>query len=181
MQETAALRYSHALFESGKDLGKIDEFLTQMKDVALTFKAHDELFGFFNHPNVKNEEKQNVLNEIFKNMDKEVLNLIMLLIGHGRIHEIGIVYEDLRDTVYAHRGIKIANAITAVPMETEEIELLREKLSLKYESKFEIENAVDSEVLGGVYLKIGDEVIDGSVRGQLERMRKELFNNTLEG
>jgi len=181
MQETAALRYSHALFESGKDQGRIDEFLTQMKDIAITFKSHDELYGFFNHPNVKNEEKQKVLNEIFKSMDKEVLNLIMLLIGHGRIHEIGIIYEDLRNTVYEHRGIKIAIAITAVPMEAEEIELLRKKLSQKYESEFEIENIIDSEVLGGVYLKIGDIVIDGSVRGQLERMRKELFNNVMEG
>jgi F-type H+-transporting ATPase subunit delta len=152
-----------------------------MKDIAKTFKDHNELYEFFNHPNIKNEEKQNVLKEIFKDLDKEVLNLILLLIDHGRIHEVGIVYEDLRSTVYEHKGIKIANAITAVPMESEEIKMLTEKLSQKYESKFEVENIVDSEVLGGVYLKIGDEVIDGSVRGQLERMRKELFNNVLEG
>lgn len=181
MQETAALRYSRALFESGKDLNKIDLFLTQMKDVSKVFTDHNELFEFFNHPNVKNEEKLNVLKEIFKDLDKEVMNLIVLLIGHGRIQEIGIVFEDLRNTVYEHKGIKIANAITAVPMESEEIDMLREKLSQKYESKFEVENLVDSEVLGGVYLKIGDEVIDGSVRGQLERMRKELFNNVVEG
>lgn len=176
MQETAALRYSHALFESSRELGKIDSFLSQMKDIAKTFKDHKELFDFFNHPTIKREEKKKVLEEIFKGMDKEVLSLIMLLIGHNRIHEIGIVYEDLRNTVYEHKGIKIAYAITAVPMESEEIEMLREKLSHKYDSKFEVENLVDLEVLGGVYLKIGDMVIDGSVRGQLERMRKELFN-----
>lgn len=176
MQETAALRYSHALFESGKEVNKIDSFLSEMKDVAKTFEDHKELVEFFNHPNVKNEEKRNVLNEIFGGMEKEVLSLIMLLIDHGRIHEIGIVYKDLRETVYEHKGIKIASAITAVPMEPDELELLREKLSQKYDSKFEVENSVDSEVLGGVYLKIGDEVIDGSVRGQLERMKKELFN-----
>jgi F-type H+-transporting ATPase subunit delta len=109
-------------------------------------------------------------------MDREVINLIMLLIDHGRIHEIGIVYEGLRNTVYDHKGIKIANAYTAIPMDGSEIEALREKLSQKYNSKFEVDNIVDEAVLGGVYLKIGDEVIDGSVRGQLERMRKELFN-----
>jgi F-type H+-transporting ATPase subunit delta len=176
MQETAALRYSHALFESSKDLNKIDSFLSQMKDIAETFKAHNELFDFFNHPTIKHEEKKKVLEEIFKGCDKEVLSLIMLLISHERIHEIGIVYEDLRNVVYEHKGIKMAYAITAVTMNTEEIEMLRENLSRKYATKFEIENLVDPEVLGGVYLKIGDEVIDGSVRGQLERMRKELFN-----
>jgi F-type H+-transporting ATPase subunit delta len=99
-----------------------------------------------------------------------------LLVEHGRINEVGIVYEDLRNAVYNYKGIVMANAITAVPMHTDEIEALRESLSLKHGKKFEIENIIDQDVLGGVYLKIGDEVIDGSVRGQLERMKKELFN-----
>lgn len=176
MQETAALRYSHALFEQGKELNKLDSFLSQMKDVTATFKAHEELVEFFNHPNVKEDEKSKVLKEVFKDTDVELIKLIELLNDHGRIHEIGIVYEGLRKAIYEYKGIKIAIAITAVPMLKEEIEELRSKLSQKQGTEFEIENLVRQEVLGGVYLKIGDEVIDGSVRGQLERMRKELFN-----
>ena len=175
MQETAALRYSHALFESGKELNKIDAFLQEMKDVAKIFRSHNELFELFNHPNIRNEEKKNVIDVVFKSMDKEVINLIMLLIEHKRIQEIDIVYEDFKKAVYEHKGIKIAYAITAIPMDPDEIDNLREKLSQKYASKFEVENILEPEVLGGVYLKIGDEVIDGCVRGQLERMRKELF------
>lgn len=175
MQETAALRYSHALFESGKELDKIDVFLQEMQDAAKIFKSHNELFELFNHPNIRNEEKKNVIDVVFKSMNKEVINLIMLLIEHKRINEIGIVYEDFKKAVYEYKGIKIANAITAIPMNPDEIDMLRKKLSVKYASKFEVENIIEPEVLGGVYLKIGDEVIDGSVRGQLERMRKELF------
>ena len=176
MQETAALRYSHALFESGREINKLDEFLSQMKGIAAAFKAHKELIEFLNHPNVKADEKKKVLEEVFKGTETEILKLLMLLVEHGRIGEIGIVYEDLRKAVYDSKGIIMANAITAVPMNNEEIEALRDSLSLKHGKKFEIENIIDVDVLGGVYLKIGDEVIDGSVRGQLERMKKELFN-----
>lgn len=176
MQETAALRYSHALFETGRDQNKLDAFLEQMRDIAATFKAHEELKEFFNHPNVKEEEKHKVLNEVFKGVDVELIKLIELLNGHRRIGEIGIVYEGLRKLVYDFKGIQIATAVTAVPMAADEIEELRTKLSQKHKTQFEIENLVQPEVLGGVYLRIGDEVIDGSVRGQLERMRKELFN-----
>jgi F-type H+-transporting ATPase subunit delta len=176
MQETAALRYSHALFESGKEINRLDVFLSQMKDIVAVFNEHKELIEFLNHPNVKANEKKKVLDEIFKGSDTEILKLLMLLVEHGRINEIGMVYKDLRNAVYDYKGIVMANAITAVPMNTDEIEALRQKLSLKHGKKFEIENVIDQEVLGGVYLKIGDEVIDGSVRGQLERMKKELFN-----
>jgi F-type H+-transporting ATPase subunit delta len=176
MQETAALRYSHALFESGKEINRLDIFLSQMKDITAVFHEHKELIEFLNHPNVKANEKKKVLDEIFKGTDQEILKLLMLLVEHGRINEISMVYKDLRNAVYNYKGIVMANAITAVPMNTDEIETLREKLSLKHGKKFEIENVIDQEVLGGVYLKIGDEVIDGSVRGQLERMKKELFN-----
>jgi F-type H+-transporting ATPase subunit delta len=176
MQETAALRYSHALFETSRDKNLMDSFLEQMKDIAAAFKAHEELIEFFNHPNIKDEEKSKVLKDIFKDVDDAIIKLIQLLIGHGRIHEIGIVYEGFKKAVYEFKGVRIASAVTAVPMDTEELEALRLKLSQKYATKFEVENMVDPEVLGGVYLKIEDEVIDGSVRGQLERMRKELFN-----
>lgn len=176
MQETAASRYSHALFESGMETGKLDTFLGQMKDIAAVFSEHKELTEFLNHPNVKADEKQKVMDEVFKGYEAEILKLLMLLVEHGRTNEIGVVYEDLRNSVFDHKGIKMANAITAVPMHTDEIEALRDKLSAKYGKKFEIENTIEPEMLGGVYLKIGDEVVDGSVRGQLERMRKELFN-----
>jgi F-type H+-transporting ATPase subunit delta len=181
MSETAARRYSVALFETGKEQNKIDSFLEQIKDIAMTLSDYKELMELLTHPNIDTKEKKNVFQEIFKDKaDEEVTKLIILLIDHGRIKEIKLIYEEYRSLVYKFKGIKTAYVTTAVKMTDEEIDILREKLSKKYNSKIEIENFIDTSIIGGVYLKVEDEVIDGTVKGNLEQMRKEIMKHGSE-
>ena len=176
MSEVAARRYSVALFEAGREQGKIDTYFEQIKDVAAVLSDHKDLMELLTHPNIEKKDKKRVVGDIFKDkIDEEIIKLISLLIDHERIKEIKLVYEDYKSLVYEFRGIEVAYVTTAVKMLDSEVNAIKEKLSKKYNCTIEVENIIDEKIIGGVYLRIGDEVIDGTVKGTLEKIRKEIM------
>lgn len=176
MQEIAAKRYANALFQAGIQENKLDLFLEQLGDVSSAYKSSEELSMFLNHPTITIEEKTSVIENVFKeNLDEEIIKLIILLIEHGRSDETTLVFENFKRLVQEHKGIKIAYATTAVKMTEDEIKDLEVKLSAKYDLKVIVENSVDKSIIGGVYLKVDDEVIDGTIKGSLENIQKEVM------
>lgn len=181
MQEAAAKRYSTALFEAGKEKEKVDLFLEQLRDVSTVISANAQFVEFITHPNINSDEKIRVIKDIFDNkVEAEILNLLLVLIEHGRIGELSYVYQDYKALVYDFKGIKIAKTVTAVPLNEGEIQVLKDRLGRQYNASFEIEEVVDPSVLGGMLLKVDDEVIDGTIKGNLEKMRKELMKQGSE-
>lgn len=179
--EVASRRYGHALFDIAKAEGKIDIFLNELGEVSQILINNEDLSLFLEHPNITGEEKKKVINNVFKDkIDDEIIKLIFLLIDHDRAEEIRVVYYDYKYLVYKERGMKIAYVTTAVEMTDEEMESLRKKLCERYESEVEVQNIVKKDVIGGVYLKVGDNVIDGTVKGRLESMKKSLLRENGE-
>lgn len=176
MQEIAAKRYANALFEAGVDENKLDLFLEQLEIVSNSYKNSEDLGMFLNHPTITIEEKKSVIENIFKgNIDEDIMKLVFLLIENGRVNEVTLVFGNFKKLVEEHKGIKIVYATTAIKMTDEEISDLEEKLSAKYNLKVILENSIDESVIGGVYLKIDDEVIDGTIKGNLEKIQKEVM------
>lgn len=176
MQEIAAKRYANALFEAGVEENKLDLFLEQLETISSVYKNNEDLSMFLNHPTITVEEKIKVIENIFKkNIDEDIMKLIDLLVENNRINEVVLVFENFKRLVQEHKGIKIAYATTAVKMSKEEVKSLESKLSAKYNLKVIVENSIDESIIGGVYLKIDDEVIDGTIKGSLENIQKEVM------
>lgn len=182
MNRIAARRYSEALFEAGKQeegpstYFQLERLLEEMKDVSSIMLQNNELMEFFTHPNIRMREKKNMIENIFGGkISEEIIILLKLLIKHERLNELKIVYYEFKDIVNEFRGVKEAAVITAVEMSPDEAEKLRRILEEKYICKIQIKNTVNSELLGGVYLRVGDDVIDGTVRNRLQIMEKELL------
>lgn len=176
MQEIAAKRYANALFEAGVESKKLDLFLEQLETISSIYKDNEDLNVFLNHPTITIEEKITVIENIFKgNIDEEIMKLIILLVENNRINETVLVFEDFKKLVQKYEGIKVAYATTAVKMSKDEIKSLEKKLSAKYNLKVIVENLIDESIIGGVYLKIDDEVIDGTIKGSLENIQKEVM------
>lgn len=174
--EVATRRYGQALFEIGKSENKVDIFLKELGDISSIINGSIELKEFLKHPSIPYGDKKRVLMEIFKDrVDPEITRLVTTLLQHDRIEQIRTVYYDYKYLVYKERGIKIAYATTAVKMTEEEIEIIRKRLSDKYKKEIEVQNIVDPNVIGGVYLRLGDRVIDGTIRGKLQDMKKMLL------
>jgi F-type H+-transporting ATPase subunit delta len=176
MDHNGGKRYSTALFEVAKTHNKIEQFLDELQEVSSILKENARLAKILNHPVVQIKDKRYIVNTAFHGrIDNEIINLMMVLIEHGKINELTNIIFHYRDIVYNYKGIKVATATTAVKMTSEEIDMLKKRLENQYGCKIIVENPVDPEIIGGVYLKVGDEAIDGTIRGNFEKMEKELL------
>jgi F-type H+-transporting ATPase subunit delta len=179
MDQNGAKRYSAALFEAARSCGRVEEFLKQMDELNAVLVQNPQFMQILRHPNLQLDEKKKMVNKAFKGrIDNEILSLIYILLDHDKIQEFFKVNLHYRDMVYKYKGIKIAYVTTAVKMNDDEIDDIRMRLSKKYACTIEVRNMVDPGVIGGVCLKVEDEITDGTVRGNFEKMRKTLMSHS---
>jgi F-type H+-transporting ATPase subunit delta len=110
---------------------------------------------------------------------KPVLNLIGLMIKRGRIHELPKVATEFRRLDNARQGVTEATATSAAPLSEDEIRTLTQRLEQDTNGRVELDVQVDPSLLGGLVVRVGDRMIDGSVRGRLERLRNQLVSGAL--
>lgn len=174
--EAATRRYGYALFEIAKSENKVDIFLKELGDVSNILGTNVEVREFLAHPSIPYGDKKKVIKEILRGkVDQEITRLVTTLLEHDRMEQLRTVYYDYKYLVYKERGMKIAYATTAVKMTDEEVNFIRKKLSEKYKKEIEVQNILDPDVIGGVYLRLGDRVIDGTIRGKLQDMKRMLL------
>ncbi|WDC84890.1 ATP synthase F1 subunit delta [Caloramator sp. mosi_1] len=176
MHELVASKYAEALLEEAIITGNVKECVEDFENFCKLLKDNKQLYEFLIHPEIKDDEKINLINNSLKGKTPdELIRTIILLITHDRIEDIFLVNEELKYRYFEHIGVKFAIVKTAIKLTDEEIEALRSKLEKKYSCDIEIENVVDESLIGGVYLRVGDETIDETVKGRLERIRKQLL------
>lgn len=174
--DIASRRYARALFQVAKSLNRTEGFLEEFRELSKIMLENRELRDFLDYPNITNSEKKNVIQEIFKGrVDQEIIQLIYILLEHNRLERIRAIYYDYKYLVYKDKHMKIAYATTAVKMKDEEMDMLKNKLSQKYNCDIEIQNIVDPGVIGGVYLRVGDRIIDGTIKGKFDDIKERLL------
>ncbi|AFS77282.1 F-ATPase, F1 complex, subunit delta AtpH [Gottschalkia acidurici 9a] len=109
----------------------------------------------------------------------EILNLCYIAIDKRREKYLGIISKEYKELSNKQQGIVEAIATTAITMSEEEIAQLQEKLSKQLNKKVVLTNTIDSSIVGGVLVKVGDKIIDGSIKGKLDDIYRSLNNMKL--
>jgi F-type H+-transporting ATPase subunit delta len=175
--DIASRRYAGALFQVSESLNRSDEVLDEFRELSKIILENTELREFLEHPNITNKEKKDVIQEIFKDkVDQEIIQLVYILLEHDRLERIRYVYYDYKYLVYKNKHMKIAYVTTAIKMNGEETDMLKAKLSKKYNCSIEVQNIVDPGVIGGVYLRVGDRIIDGTIKGRFNDIKERLLD-----
>ncbi len=177
MAKLVGTTYGEALFELAVEEGKEDEFLgeiTQLK--KLLFKNPD--FGkLMNHPKILKEDKLKVLEEVFKGrISAELLGFLHLIITKDRYGDIDGILDYFVDEVKKLKGIGVAYVTTAIDLsEVKKKEIETRLLATTSFKKMEMHYQVDGDLIGGMVLRIGDRVVDSSVRNKLFELQRELL------
>jgi F-type H+-transporting ATPase subunit delta len=174
LASSAAKRYAQALFSLGKEQGTLDAW---QSDLALltTFARDDGIAAYLTNPSVTADKKLATLETAFDaSVQPETRNLARMLVERRRTELIPEIREIFDDQVRAERGITVADVTTAEPLTDDEREFVRQKLASMTGNTIELALHVDPEIIGGIIVRIGDQVIDGSVRNKLEKMRRRL-------
>ena len=125
-------------------------------------------------PRVALARKEELLHQQLPDASPLARNLARLLVLKRRVEIISQIRDEFRRMYDEHRGIEHARVITAVPLEAQQRETLQGQLARYTGKQVEVATEVDPGILGGLVVRIGDKLIDGSTRGRLEALRKRL-------
>ncbi|MGG1314777.1 F0F1 ATP synthase subunit delta [Cohnella laeviribosi] len=172
---TVARRYAKALFELASEQGLVSETEEQLKAIAETFRGNADFRSFLTFPNIDAAKKIEAVQAIFGNsVSPVVLNTVKLLIERGRQGELPAVLEAYIKVAGEALGRAEAHVVSAKPLTDSEKEQLAATFGSLLGKTVRLNETVDPSLLGGLTVRIGDTLYDGSLRGKLERLEKTL-------
>ncbi len=133
-----------------------------------------EIGAFLSSPTVGMSAKESALRECLAGHSPEAINLVRLLLHKGRFTLAPQIAEQYRQMLNEYRGIATAEVASAVPLDRKEIEAVARHLSNLTGRQVVVEAHVDPSILGGIVARVGDQLIDGSVKGRLEALKRRL-------
>jgi F-type H+-transporting ATPase subunit delta len=149
----------------------------QLTDLLATWDGSAELRAFFVNPAIPAAQKKAFLDKLSARLgfQKELRNLLAVLIDNRRIGAVSEVVESYRRQLQERLGIRTAEIVTARELDEEERGALVEQIARVAGGSVEPRFRLDKSILGGTVVRIGSTVYDGSVRGRLERLKEELI------
>jgi F-type H+-transporting ATPase subunit delta len=172
-----ASRYAEALADVVFDSHlKLDDVRAQLRDFAGAWHESADLREVFLDPTFPIDEKVAILDKLNQrlHMGREVRNFIAVLINHDRLHAFDEVLEDFRHEVNRRLGIAEVEVTTARRLDEEERRSLEAQVSTVLKSQITAVFHQDPSLVGGVIVRVGSTVYDGSVRGRLDRLKEQL-------
>ncbi|HEX7065637.1 MAG TPA: F0F1 ATP synthase subunit delta [Bacillales bacterium] len=173
MSEAVTKRYARALFEVAEEHGKIDQVEEDLNAVVQAFKDEKAEKVFLN-PRLDAEAKKKLVETFAGTVTSEVANFLKVLVDQHRENELADMAKEYSAAANEARGIVKATVTTAVPLSDEEKKRLAEQFGKAIDKKIQLEEKVDREIIGGVLIRIGNRVYDGTVAGKLSRFKQNL-------
>lgn len=177
MAELIGNRYATALFQAVQESETTDaaSVLQELRGIHESMQEVPAFQQFFDSPVISDGEKKQFITDAFKGkISAEVLHFLLILVDKGREHYFNDIVNTFQQLTQAlHNQVK-AVAVTAVPMSQEAQTKLAASLSAMSGKQVTLENQVDESLVGGVVVRMGDRVIDGSVRNRLSLLKEDL-------
>ncbi|SCY87440.1 F0F1 ATP synthase subunit delta [Alkaliphilus peptidifermentans] len=175
MAELVAKRYAYALYEVGLEDNRIQPLKEELQFVADCIKEYSQLADLLGSPLIQQKDKKEILSQCFKDrVSNEVLSFLYILIDKRRQNYIHQITEEYVMLANKSKNMVAATAVTAIPMKEEDLLKLQVKLSMSSGKNVNLINEIDSEVIGGILIKMGDKVIDGTIKNRLGQMKEQL-------
>lgn len=172
LRDPAASRYARAAFELARDRGELEAWERDLRALAEAFASPEALT--FVSGKAPWDAKEDFLKRVVGEPAPLVWNLVRLLESKGRLALLPQIAGRFLELLDAERGIAHAQVVTAVEMSDVERRALGTRLSELTGKQVELQLYEDPEILGGLVVRIGDQLIDGSTRSRLVALKRKL-------
>jgi F-type H+-transporting ATPase subunit delta len=172
----SAKRYATAAFTVASQSGDFDGWLNTLTGLARVMQMPSARVVFLS-PAVPAEQKRAALDRLLPDTPEVVRRFLHIVADRDRLDEVPGIAESLRDLINERRGIITADVTTAIPLDADMERLVAQRLAAHFNrepDKVTIRARVDPSIIGGVIARVGDRLIDDSVRGRLDRLRRTL-------
>lgn len=166
--------YANSLFEAAKEKGRLEPVRDDLHAFAEAVEQVPQLKALLESPEVESRPKVEALREILTDADEFVRNFLLLVVEKGRAAELGEMVKEFDALVAAEEGILDVELTTAVELSEEDAKKLLEQIEKVSGRRLRARREVDPNLIGGFVLRAGSHRADASVRGRLQRLRREL-------
>jgi F-type H+-transporting ATPase subunit delta len=172
-----ASKYATAIFEIAKEEKNLDGYDKDLAKVRADVFSIPDAVKFFQNPLIPQPAKKDLLKRAFdKEISETVMNFLMLLVDKKRIGVFNEIYDIFTSLKNREQGILIADVTSAFPLSKKQQDQLTRKLSNLTGRKVKVRPHKDTSILGGLIVKIGDKLIDGSAAGRLRALQTAMRN-----
>lgn len=172
--------YAQALMSLAREGNLVDQISEDINSLLNLLNESEDFRFFVVNPIVKAEEKRAVLRQVLSDqVHQYTQNFLMLLIDRGRISFIQEIARQFQRLVRQLNQTVLAEVISAIPLSDAQQDTIRQKvIEMSQARQVELQVNVDPDLMGGVIIKVGSQIIDASLRGQLRRIGTRLTSGT---
>ncbi|MCS7278444.1 MAG: ATP synthase F1 subunit delta [Thermodesulfobacteriaceae bacterium] len=176
-----ALKYAKGLFLVAKELGKFKQFAEELQRVKLLLDSMPEVLSALQNPIYPPDLKMEIINDLLKvlGLDPELERFLRMLVEKRRIQYIDEIVRVYSELVDEELNIARGELITAYPIDEEERKELEGVLSEFLKKEVYLEPKLDESIIGGIKIRIGDLIFDGSMKTQLRKIKETIKGEVL--
>ncbi len=169
----SARRHAQAIFDIAKEQGTLDNWGQDLQDIAAGFGDPTVALAL-ESPRIPLAQKMDVVRRSLTGISPLALNLAQLLVVKGRARLGPAIADEYQRLLDASRGIERADVTTAVPLEGQQVTQIGQRLAQLRGMQVSVSHQVDPAIVGGIVARIGDKLINGSVRSRLVDLKRRL-------
>ena len=168
-------RYSVALFSLKKDENQLIDSQVEIKELIKVLRENPDFLTLLDSSYKEFEEKEEIINQVFKSVDEEIKSLIKIVVRNHRAMYLIEIFEEFNSLVNEYRGVLEGLVYSTVPLSESELDKLNQKISEVEARQTELRNIIDPSLIGGVKVVINDHIYDGSIKHHIENMKLSLL------
>ncbi len=172
--------YGQSLYDLASSENLADDILCQMQTVRKLFTENPDYVRLLTEPSIPKKQRLALLDEAFgSDMQPYLLNFLKILVENGMVRDFGGCCRRYTALYNADRGIAQAEVTSAVPLSGQQLERLRAKLEEISGKKIQLQPKVDPSVLGGLRVSLEGKLLDGTVKGRLDDLRRKVSETVM--
>lgn len=173
MEELAQV-YARALLEVALEQGKLDVLREQLTQLAEAMEANRELAIFFFSPYFSTEEKKSGLDRLLQEADETFVNFLRVLIENHRMPVLYRIRHEFQRLWEQQNRMLPVEITSAVELDSQTAESLGRSIGERTGRHVQLAARVDPEIIGGIVLRVGNSILDASIRNRLEQLRRQV-------
>ena len=173
--ESVASRYGLALYSLALEENKIDSWQKDVKTLKSIFEENTDFIMILGSSFISLEERLEIVEKTLVGVDKNIIGLIDVIMENNRTDLILDVFESFNSYCNQYRGVSEGLIYSTLKLDQTVIDQIEKKISKIENNKVELKNIIDPSLIGGVKIVIKDRIYDGSIKHNIEMMKKDLL------
>jgi F-type H+-transporting ATPase subunit delta len=166
--------YATALFEAARDRGRLEPVREELAQIVQAEAEVPELRELLRNPQLDPRARASALEDVLSGGEELLRNFLLVLVDKGRTGSLEEIAREFERLIAEHEGVIHAELTTAVELSDQEAQALLRQIQEASGRKVEATRTVEPGLIGGIVLQVGSHRLDASVRGRLERLRRDL-------